>query len=76
MVAVYEEAIGRRVGNVEYYFAFATWRLACILDGVVDRYRAGAMGQDHGFDPEDWAVQVNSLAQSALEHLGAAEGNT
>ena len=73
VVAVYEEAIGHAVGNVDYYFAFATWRLACILDGVVDRYRAGAMGADDGFDPEDWAVQVEALAASALEHLGVSE---
>lgn len=70
VVAIYEDAIGRSVGDVGYYYAFATWRLACILDGVVDRYRAGAMGEDGGFDPDDWAQQVTTLASSALENLG------
>ncbi|MFT7474303.1 MAG: aminoglycoside phosphotransferase (APT) family kinase protein, partial [Verrucomicrobiales bacterium] len=42
VVAIYEDAMGDTVGDVGYYHAFATWRLACILDGVVDRYRAGA----------------------------------
>lgn len=69
VVAIYEEAIGRSVGNVGYYYAFATWRLACILDGVVDRYRAGAMGKDDDFDSDGWAGQVTTLAESALDAL-------
>jgi hypothetical protein len=71
VVAIYEDAMGDTVGDVGYYHAFATWRLACILDGVVDRYRAGAMGEDGGFDPDDWAEQVSALAESALELIGA-----
>ncbi|MGI9608544.1 MAG: phosphotransferase family protein [Acidimicrobiales bacterium] len=70
VVAVYEAAAGRAVPEIGYYYAFATWRLACILDGVVDRYRAGAMGADDGFDPDDWAQQVKALAASALDRLG------
>lgn len=67
VVSVYEEAMGGNVGDVAYYHAFATWRLACILDGVVDRYRAGAMGDDGGFDVESWADQVTTLAGTALD---------
>ena len=70
VVAVYEEAIGSAVGEVAYYHAFATWRLACILDGVVDRYRAGAMGEDDGIDVEGWANQVSGLSELALTVLG------
>ena len=70
VIAVYEDAIGEKVSNIGYYQAFATWRLACILDGVVDRYRAGAMGNDDGFDVEDWAERVSSLAAKALEFMG------
>lgn len=66
VVEVYEAASGRSVGDVAYYHAFATWRLACILDGVVDRYRAGAMGEDGDFDADDWASQVYTLADQAL----------
>ncbi|RZV43804.1 MAG: phosphotransferase family protein [Acidimicrobiales bacterium] len=72
VVSIYEDAIGRSVGNVGYYHAFATWRLACILDGVVDRYRAGAMGKDDDFDADGWASQVTTLAESALESLHAS----
>ena len=70
VISVYEDAIGEKVSNIGYYQAFATWRLACILDGVVDRYRAGAMGNDDGFDVEDWAERVSSLAAKALEFMG------
>lgn len=72
VVEVYEQATGGPIRNVAYYQAFATWRLACILDGVVDRYRAGAMGADDGFDVESWAAQVSALAGSALELLGSS----
>lgn len=71
VISVYEDAIGYEVGNVGYYQAFATWRLACILDGVVDRYRAGAMGQDDDFDVEEWAERVSSLAAQALDLIGS-----
>ncbi len=67
VVAIYEEAMGGNVGDVAYYHAFATWRLACILDGVVDRYRAGAMGDDGGFDVDAWAGQVTTLATTSLD---------
>lgn len=76
VVAIYEEAMGRPVGDVGYYHAFATWRLACILDGVVDRYRAGAMGEDGGFDADGWAEQVSTLAASALDLVGGNHGGS
>ena len=72
-VSVYEDAIGHSVGNIGYYQAFATWRLACILDGVVDRYRADAMGNDDDFDVDDWAERITALASQALDLIGADE---
>ncbi len=72
-VSVYEDAIGHSVGNIGYYQAFATWRLACILDGVVDRYRADAMGNDDDFDVDDWAKRITALASQALDLIGADE---
>ncbi len=65
----YATASGRSVERVRWYQAFATWRLACILDGVVDRYRAGAMGRDDDFDVEAFASQVTTLSAGALELL-------
>ena len=45
----YEAATGRDLSQLEFYVAFAYWKLACILEGVYARYVAGAMGDD-GFD--------------------------
>lgn len=68
VVALYEAEMGSSVGDVSYYQAFATWRLACIMHGVVDRYRAGAMGEDD-FDVDIWAGRVGDLATTALRVL-------
>ncbi len=56
MLAMYGEALGgldggtaqgggtAQVPAVDFYLAFAAWRLACILEGVYSRYLIGAMG--------------------------------
>jgi hypothetical protein len=31
---------------MDFYVAFAFWKLACILEGVYARYLAGALGAD------------------------------
>jgi aminoglycoside phosphotransferase (APT) family kinase protein len=46
--ARYAEATGRDLSGIAWYAAFAYWRLACILAGVLDRYTAGAMGDQAG----------------------------
>ena len=35
---------GRDVSNLDFYVAFAYWKLACILEGVYARYLGGALG--------------------------------
>ena len=40
----YAEASGTDLGDMDFYLAFAYWRLACILEGVYSRYVNGAMG--------------------------------
>jgi aminoglycoside phosphotransferase (APT) family kinase protein len=58
---------GRDVGSIEYYRAFAAWRLAIIGEGVASRHLAR--------HPEDAAAlaasqtAVGQLAESALESL-------
>ncbi len=69
VVSVYEDALGQSVGDVSYYEAFARWRLACILHGVVDRYRAGTMGNDDDFDFEEWNGRVAALTELSAESL-------
>jgi aminoglycoside phosphotransferase (APT) family kinase protein len=41
----YAEATGRDIVDVDYYIAFALWRLAVILAGVQSRLRQGAYGE-------------------------------
>jgi aminoglycoside phosphotransferase (APT) family kinase protein len=63
----YEEIAGRDLSGIDFYVAFAYWKLACILEGVYDRYRAGVMTEQAGF--EDFAGRVVWLAEAADEAL-------
>jgi aminoglycoside phosphotransferase (APT) family kinase protein len=68
----YAIASGRDLGGIRYYLAFASWKLACILEGVYARYLHGAMGRR---DPEElrpFAVQVERAAAQARQHLEAS----
>jgi len=63
----YAGASGRDLSDIDYYVAFAFWKLACILEGVYARYVGGALGDlDHAqFD--HFRVQVeNAAAQAAV----------
>lgn len=62
--ARYAEASGRDVTEVDFYIAFAYWKLACILEGVYARYVGGAMGND-GFDFSGYTDSIVWLAQQA-----------
>jgi aminoglycoside phosphotransferase (APT) family kinase protein len=54
----YAATTGRDLSRLDFYLAFAYWKLACILEGVYARYLAGAMGDD-GFD---FSVYPDSIA--------------
>jgi aminoglycoside phosphotransferase (APT) family kinase protein len=56
--ARYAAATGRDLSQLDFYTAFAYWKLACILEGVYARYVAGAMADD-GFD---FSVYPRSIA--------------
>ncbi len=68
LVAAYEAAGGRSVGDLDYYVAFGYWKLACILEGVYARYQAGAMGDD-GADADAFGDVVFLLGQASLDSL-------
>jgi aminoglycoside phosphotransferase (APT) family kinase protein len=72
LVQAYQEAGGREVGNLDYYVAFGYWKLACILEGVYVRYKAGAMGDD-GADAEAFGDTVRLLGRVALDALDRME---
>jgi aminoglycoside phosphotransferase (APT) family kinase protein len=65
----YEAATGRDLSNLEFYVAFAYWRLACILESVYSRYVAEAMGDD-GFDFSVYSDSIAWLGGQA-RHLAA-----
>jgi aminoglycoside phosphotransferase (APT) family kinase protein len=69
VAARYAETSGRSVDQLDFYVAFAYWKLACILEGVYTRYVAGAMGRD-GFDFSGYPVVIGQLAEAAAEAAG------
>jgi aminoglycoside phosphotransferase (APT) family kinase protein len=68
MAGWYADRSGRDLSGIGFYVAFAYWKLACILEGVYARYRAGVMGEAEGF--EDFAERVVWLIESADTALG------
>lgn len=65
----YERASGRDISQVGYYRAFSYWRLAAIVEGVLNRYLQGAMGNQEDVDVMTFKDQVETLSASALEAL-------
>lgn len=62
----YAQVSGRDISHLDYYVAFAYWKLACIIEGVYARYISGAMGEQSdtaAFDP--FKLQVETSAQKA-----------
>jgi len=60
---------GRDLSELDFYRAFAYWRLACILEGVYSRYRSGAYGDPDADDAdiESFGRRVPRLAEAAAE---------
>ena len=57
------------LSQLDYYVAFAFWKLACILEGVYARYLGGALGQRDPAELLPFKQQVESAAASALTTL-------
>jgi aminoglycoside phosphotransferase (APT) family kinase protein len=57
-----------RLSQLDYYMAFASWKVACILEGVYARYVAGAMGdRATGQDISTFIRRVDHLSSRAAE---------
>ncbi len=67
VVRRYAERSGRDVSEIDYYYAFGTWKLACILEGVYARYTAGAYGDEASATAQGFGELVISLGEVALE---------
>jgi aminoglycoside phosphotransferase (APT) family kinase protein len=65
----YATVSGRPVEQLDFYVAFAYWKLACILEGVYTRYLGGAMGRD-GFDFSSYPAAIRQLGQQASDAAG------
>ncbi|MGB3733967.1 MAG: phosphotransferase family protein [Ilumatobacter sp.] len=69
----YAEVSGRDIGQLDFYVAFAYWKLACILEGVYARYLGGALGDQDPAALAAFKTQVDDAAAQAercLEELG------
>jgi aminoglycoside phosphotransferase (APT) family kinase protein len=64
----YAASSGRDLTNIDYYIAFAYWKLACILEGVFVRYAANAMGTGAS-DADFLGPGVEDRARRALQAL-------
>lgn len=67
----YARTSGADVSEVRYFMAFGYWRLACILQGVYARYRAGARAGDPD-SVERFPATVARLAALATATLGTS----
>jgi aminoglycoside phosphotransferase (APT) family kinase protein len=56
------------LSNVAYYQAFGYWKLACIMQGVFARYRAGATAGDRG-SVDAYPAYIALLAETAKRTL-------
>jgi len=70
VAALYAERSGRDLADLGFYLAFASWRIGCILQGVTDRYRDGAMADDE-VDVEQFAERVRRSGERAAAYLSA-----
>jgi aminoglycoside phosphotransferase (APT) family kinase protein len=65
----YGEVSGRDVGEIDFYVAFAFWKLACILEGVYARYLGGALGKRDPAELLPFKLQVDAAAVKAAEYV-------
>jgi aminoglycoside phosphotransferase (APT) family kinase protein len=71
----YAQRAGRSLADLDYYIAFALWRLAAILAGVQARARQGAYGHAEGaaiatVSGDERIEQLLSVAAAATDRAG------
>ena len=68
----YAQVSGRDISQLDFFVAFAFWKLACIIEGVYARYLGGALGEKDPAELEPFRLQVEGASQRAatiLENL-------
>lgn len=68
MLRLYGHIADTKLDGFDFYVAFAYWRLACILEGVLDRYRHGAAAGDRS-SVEGYPHFIEWMASLAMERL-------
>ena len=61
----YAGATGRDLSQLGFYVAFGYWKLACILEGVLSRWRHGAMGEELREAADSFESGVERLGEAA-----------
>ena len=74
MAERYAQVSGRDLQHLDFYVAFAFWKLACILEGVYARYLQGAMGERDPGELAPFKLQVDRAAEQAAELVAAGAG--
>jgi aminoglycoside phosphotransferase (APT) family kinase protein len=69
LVARYAARSGLDVSELPWYVAFNAWKGACIVQGVVARYRGGALGDTTHVDLEGFDRSVVDRSRYAMEIL-------
>ncbi len=71
MAGLYADAMGVELATVDYYRAFAQWRLACIGEGVYARYLGGQQGsQDEAINLDAYKDSIPRRVDNAARLLG------
>ena len=74
LLTMYAARTGRDLSDIGYYVALGYWKLACILQGVLVRYRAGAMGTA-ATDDDPFTSQVAALGEAGMAALQGKIGS-
>ena len=65
----YAEVSGRDISQLDFYVAFAFWKLACIIEGVYSRYLGGALGDRPPEERAPFKLQVEQAAATAERYV-------
>lgn len=66
-IRMYEERSGFDLSGIDYYRAFSWWKMACLVEGVAARLRAGAAGGlGGGSDVDHVLARVDAMLENAV----------
>ena len=70
LLEAYAKTSNKDLGDIEYYIAFASWRLVCILQGVYSRYLAGAMkGKTPPGGVDGLKIRIDDLTKKTWDYI-------